>query len=192
MAELILFHHAQGLTKGVVAWADQLREAGHEVTVPDLFEGATFPTVEEGVAHAQSIGFMKVVERGVAAAEALSDGLVYAGFSMGTLPAQKLAQTRPGARGALLYHGGIPASQFDTPWPASVPLQLHAMDEDPWVPLDEEIQPLVDDATKAGAAVELFVYPGSAHLFTDTSLADYDEAAAALTLERSLAFLARL
>jgi dienelactone hydrolase len=98
MAEVLLIHHALGQTKGFHAFADQLREAGHVVHTPDLYRGLTFASIEEGVGHAQEIGFGEVINRGRHAAEALPGGLVYAGFSLGVLPAQNLAQTRPGAR----------------------------------------------------------------------------------------------
>jgi dienelactone hydrolase len=98
MAEVVLFHHAQGLTPGVAAFADELRRAGHTVHAPDLYDGRTFATLEEGLAYAEEIGFDEVTERGVQAAEALPAELVYAGFSLGLGPAQRLAQTRPGAR----------------------------------------------------------------------------------------------
>ena len=103
MAEVLLFHHAQGLTSGVVAFADDLRAAGHTVHTPDLYAGRTFQTLEEGVAHARELGFDNVTAAGVQAADGLPADLVYGGFSLGVAPAQQLAQTRPGARGALLF-----------------------------------------------------------------------------------------
>ena len=121
MAEVALFHHAQGLTPGVAAFADGLRRAGHNVHAPDLYDGRTFATLEEGVAHAEEIGFGVVTERGLRAVEGLPAGLVYAGFSLGVLPAQRLAQTRLGARGALLFHACLPVSELGPSWPAGVP-----------------------------------------------------------------------
>ena len=122
MAEVALFHHALGLTPGVVAFADELRRAGHAVHTPDLFEGRTFGSIEAGMAHAEEIGFPgEVIERGTRAVEGLPAGLVYAGFSLGVLPAQKLAQTRPGARGALLFYSCVPVSVFGS-WPDGVPV----------------------------------------------------------------------
>jgi dienelactone hydrolase len=132
MAEVVLFHHAQGLTAGVNAFADELRRAGHAVHTPDLFEGCTFDTVEEGVSYAEELGFGQVIERGVRAVEGLPAELVYAGFSLGVLPAQRLAQTRPGARGALLFHSCVPVSEFSSAWPDGVPVQVHAMNADPF------------------------------------------------------------
>src|SRR5260221_14629297 len=102
MAEVLLFHHAQGLTPGVRAFADGLRAAGHAVHTPDLFDGRTFGSIDEGLAFIDGSGRDKMVERGEHAADALPNELVYAGFSIGEMVAQKLAQTRPGARGALL------------------------------------------------------------------------------------------
>lgn len=184
MATLLLFHHAQGLTAGVHAFADGLRAAGHVVHTPDLYDGKTFTDLREGVAHAQQVGFENITERGLMIAEGLPSDLVYAGFSMGAMPAQKLAQTRPGTLGALLLHSSVPLSYFGGVWPEGVPLQMHTMEADDWGDVDVARQ-LAE--TIAGA--ELFLYPGDRHLFTDNSLSDYDESAAALVRERVLRFL---
>ena len=191
MAEVVLFHHAQGLTRGVVAFADALRRTGHTVHTPDLYDGRTFLTLEAGVAHAEEIGFGEVIERGLRAVEGLPAALVYAGFSLGVLPAQRLAQTRAGARGALLFHACVPASQFGSPWPVGVPVQVHAMDADPIFAGEGDIdaaRALVAAATDAA----LFLYPGDQHLFADNSLSSYDEDAATLLCQRVLSFLSTL
>ncbi len=112
MAEVVLYHHAQGLTEGVKAFADELRRAGHTVHTPDMFEGQTFETLDEGLDYAKKTGFGVVKDRGVAAAQDLPQEVVYAGFSLGAMPAQELAQTRPGAKGALLFHSCITVSEF--------------------------------------------------------------------------------
>jgi dienelactone hydrolase len=184
MAEILLFHHAQGQTQGFLAFADVLRAAGHLVHAPDLYDGKTFAELAEGVSYAEQVGFDVIIERGAAAAEGLRAEIVYAGFSLGALPAQMLTQTRPGAQGALLLHGCVPTSTFDTPWPEGVPLQIHTMEADEWVELDVA-HDLVDGIENA----ELFVYPGDGHLFADSSLSDFDEEAAALLNERCLVFL---
>ncbi|HEX2181425.1 MAG TPA: dienelactone hydrolase family protein [Rubrobacteraceae bacterium] len=191
MAEVALFHHAQGLTPGVVAFADELRRAGHAVHAPDLYDGRTFSTLEEGVAHAEEIGFGEVIERGVRAAEGLPAELVYAGFSLGVGPAQRLAQTRSGAQGALLFHACLPVSEFGPSWPDGVPVQVHAMDADPEFDNGWDLpaaRALVEEAEDAG----LFLYPGDRHLFADGSLPSYDADAAALLSRRVLVFLDRL
>jgi dienelactone hydrolase len=189
MAEVVLFHHAQGLTPGVVAFADDLRAAGHTVHAPDLYEGRTFPTLEDGMAHVREIGFGEVMERGVRAVEGLPAALVYLGFSLGVLPAQGLAQTRPGARGALLCYSCVPTSEFGG-WPAGVPVQVHGMDADPIFVDEGDVEAarsLVDEAEDG----ELFLYPGDAHYFADSSLPSYDAEATALMTERMLGFLSR-
>jgi dienelactone hydrolase len=189
MAEVVLFHHALGLTPGVVAFADELRQAGHSVHTPDLFEGRTFGSIEEGMHHAQEIGFPdEVIGRGVKAVEGLPAGLVYAGFSLGVLPAQMLAQTRPGARGALLCYACVPVSAFGSSWPDGVPVQVHGMDADPFFVDEGDIdaaRELVEQAKDA----ELFLYPGDQHYFADSTLPSYDEGATALLLQRVLGFL---
>lgn len=187
MTDVILFHHIQGLTPGVEAFADRLRSAGHRVTVPDLFDGATFDSIEAGSAHAEQLGFDEIVAAGVSAAMDLPAKLVCAGFSMGVLPAQKVAQTRPGVLGALLYHSAVPPTYFGD-WPASVAVQLHLSQNDP---LDEGDLDAAETIAAQAADGELFVYPGSGHLIADESLPGYDAAAAALIVERSLRLLAR-
>jgi len=187
MAEVVLFHHAQGQTTGFLAFADALRAAGHTVHAPDLYEGRTFPTLDAGVAHAKQVGFDTLGERGRLAAESLPNEVVYAGFSLGAMPAQMMAQTRPGATGALLFHAAFPTSEFGGPWPQGVPLQIHMMEADEWVQAGDlgaarELNRTIDGA-------ELFLYPGDRHLFADNSLPDYDERAAALLMQRVLAFL---
>jgi dienelactone hydrolase len=187
MAEVLLFHHAQGLTEGVAAFAEQLREAGHIVHTPDLLDGRTFDSINEGIEYAQQIGFGVIRQRGADAAEHLPANLVYAGLSLGVIPAQQLAQTRPGAKGALFLHGCLPVSEFGT-WPAGVPVQIHGKDADPSFADEGDID-AARELVKSTDNAELFVYPGKEHLFTDSSLNEYDAEAAALLMQRVLGFL---
>lgn len=190
MADILLLHHIQGLTPGVAAFADALRTAGHTVHTPDLFDGQTFDTLEAGQQFCREVGFDEVRRRGVAAADSLPDELVYAGFSLGVVPAQQLVQTRPGARGALFFHSFIDPAEFGS-WPDAVPLQVHAMDADPFFVDEGDIVP-ARAFVETHADAELFLYPGDGHLFTDSSLNAYDAEATTLVLDRSLAFLDRL
>jgi dienelactone hydrolase len=189
MAEVLLFHHALGLTPGVVSFADDLRRGGHTVHTPDLYDGRTFGTLEQGMSFVQERGFGALIERGVRAAEDLPTGLVYAGFSLGVVCAQKLAQTRPGARGALLFYSCVPVSEFGSAWPRGVPVQVHGMDADPIFVGEGDIEAaraLVESTDEA----ELFLYPGNQHYFADSSLPSYDPQASALLMQRVLDFLA--
>ncbi|WP_310584351.1 dienelactone hydrolase family protein [Deinococcus sp.] len=188
MAEIMLFHHAQGQTAGFFAFADELRQAGHTVHAPDLFGGRTFGSIEAGVAYAREVGFGTLLGAGVQAAEKLSSDLVYAGFSMGVMPAQKLAQTRPGAKGALFFSSCMPVSEFGDEWPQGVPVQIHGMDADPFF-ADEGDLDAARTLVEATNQAELFVYSGDGHLFADSSLPSYDAAAAALLTRRVLDFL---
>ena len=193
MAEVLLFHHAQGLTPGMRAFAEDLRDAGHSVHMPDLFGGRTFTSIEEGLAYINDIGFDDMRERGVRLAGELPPELVYAGFSFGVLPAQRLAQTRPGARGALLFYSCLPVSgewAFG-PWPKGVPVQIHGMDKDPIFAGEGDIDAAREIVAKAEDA-ELFLYPGDQHYFADSSLPSYDGDATRLLTRRVLAFLDRV
>lgn len=187
VTEVLVFHHALGLTPGIRSFAERLRDAGHVVHTPDLFEGKNFEGIEEGVGYAEEIGFGTILDRGERAAAALPTELVYAGFSLGVLPAQMLAQTRPGTKGALLFHSAVPPSEFGGPWPVDVPLQIHIMEEDPFA-----LEGDLDVARQLAATVEraeLFLYPGDRHLFADDGTPDHDPQASALLTERALRFL---
>lgn len=189
MAEVVLYHHVLGRTPGTIAFAEKLRSAGHTVHTPDLFEGRTFGDLQEGMAFVEELGFGEVLERGERAVIGLPTGLVYAGFSLGVIPAQKLAQTRAGARGALFFHACLPASEFSDAWPPGLPVQVHAMGGDPFFVNEGDMdaaRALVDEVERA----ELFLYSGDQHLFTDSSLPSYDAEATALLMERVLDFLA--
>ncbi len=188
MTEIALFHHALGLTPGVVAFADTLRAAGHTVHTPDLFEGKTFDTIEEGVGHAEEIGFDTVLERARQAADALPSEIVYVGFSLGVVAAQMLAQTRAGARGAVLCYSCVPFTEFGEAWPAGVPVQIHGMDADPYF-ADEGDLDAARELVASTDDAELFVYPGDQHYFADSTLPSYRPEAAELLTRRVLDFL---
>lgn len=175
MAHLTLFHHAQGVTPGVVAFADQLRVAGHQVSLPDLFEGRTFPTVEEGVAYVDGLGMDEIITR--ASGTEIAPGSWVAGMSLGVVAAHHAAQTRPGIRGAFFLFGCLPVGSFGPTWPEGVPVQIHAMEDDPWFAEDR-------DAALSFPGAACYLYPGSGHLFTEPSAVEYDPEATTLVLER--------
>lgn len=195
MAEVVLFHHVQGLTDGVRAFAEELRAGGHKVHTPDLFDGELPATIEEGVALTRTIGDEVLDGRADLAVAELPEGLVYAGFSFGAATAQRLAQTRPGARGALLYESCIPLTgdwAFG-PWPDGVPVQIHGMDKDPIFALEGDLDAARELVETVGPELaELFVYPGDRHLFTDSSLPSYDADATSLVVQRSRELLDRV
>lgn len=194
MTDVVLFHHVQGLTEGVLAFADRLRAGGHTVHTPDLYGGSTFTEMQAGFAHMKSIDEPTMAEREAAAVADLPPAVVYAGISWGVPKAQKLAQTRPGALGALLYEACIPITgewAFG-PWPDGVPVQVHGMEQDEFFGLEGDLDAAREIvATVGDAQGEVFVYPGDGHLFIDSSLPAYDSAATDLVVERSLAFLDR-
>jgi dienelactone hydrolase len=195
VADVVLFHHVQGLTEGVAAFADGLRAGGHTVRTPDLFDGARPASIEEGIALVGELGDETLRRRALDALSGLPDALVYAGFSYGGATAQYFAQTRPGARGALLYESCVPLTgdwAFG-PWPDGVAVQVHGMDRDPIFALEGDLEAARHLVATVGAELaELFVYPGDRHLFTDSSLPSYDADATALVLQRSREFLDRL
>ena len=194
MADVVLFHHVLGLTDGVRELAERLAEGSHAVHTPDLYEGELAASLEEGFAVKADIGDEELARRAERVADDLGPGLVYAGISLGVMTAQRLAQTRPGARGALLYEACVPSTgewAFG-PWPAGLPVQIHGMDDDEFFAREGDL-----DAARALVASlepctgEVFTYPGSAHLFLDSSLPTYDATATELVVERSRSLLDR-
>lgn len=195
MAEVLLVHHVQGLTDGVRAFAERLRAGGHTVHTPDLFDGELPATVDEGVAFVRSVGEEVLGGRTAEALAGLPEELVVAGFSWGGGVAQELAQTRPGVRGALLYEACLPVTGAWAigPWPVTVPVQVHGMQDDPFFGLEGDLDAAREIVAAVGPEVaELFVYPGDQHLFTDSSLPSFDADATALVVQRSLELLDRL
>jgi dienelactone hydrolase len=195
MPEVVLFHHVQGLTDGVRAFAEELRSGGHTVHTPDLFDGERPATIEDGIALVGRIGEETINARIDEALLGLPPEPVYAGFSFGGGAAQRLAQTRPGARGALLYESfvSLTAPWAFGPWPDGLPVQVHGMDKDPYFALEGDLDAARELAEAIGPQLaEVFTYPGDGHLFTDSSLPSYDPAATALVLSRSREFLDRL
>ncbi len=191
MTEIILFHHALGLTPGIETFANTLRDGGHTVHTPDLFEGKTFTTIEDGVGYASEVGFGEIMTRGQQAADGLPPAVVYLGFSLGVLPAQMLAQTRSGALGAVLCYSCVPISEFGEAWPDGVPVQVHGMDADPFF-ADEGDLEAAQELVASSDLAELFVYPGDQHYFADTTLPSYRPEAASLMMSRILEFLDRV
>jgi dienelactone hydrolase len=188
MAEVVLFHHVQGLTAGVLALAEGLRADGHSVHTPDLFDGVRPAGIDDGMALVRKIGDATLDQRADQAVAALPAGLVYAGVSFGAAQAQRLAQTRPGAAGALLYEACLPVTGEWAigPWPDGVPVQVHGMAEDPFFGLEGDIDAARELVGIVGPELaDLFVYAGDKHLFTDSSLPSYDAAATTLVVQRS-------
>ncbi|MGP3685392.1 dienelactone hydrolase family protein [Streptomyces sp. IBSNAI002] len=184
---IMLFHSTYGLRPAVQEAADRLRAAGHQVHVPDLFEGRTFDTVEEGMAHRDEIGRDELLKRAVLAAAPYSDqGLVYAGFSLGGSLAQHLALADDKARGLLLLHGT--ADLEDDASVDGLPVQLHVADPDPFESHDW-LTAWYLRMQRAGADVEVHGYPGAGHLFTDPGLDDYDAEAAEQAWKVAAGFL---
>jgi dienelactone hydrolase len=195
VAEIVVFHSALGLRPGVIADADRLRAAGHSVRTPDYYDGEVFDDLDEGLRKRDAVGYDEIFRRAQGAVTDLPPDLVFAGFSLGAMPAELLAATRPGARGAILFHSAVPVEEFEAfgaeGWPSGVPAQVHYAAEDPWVE-QEEVDALGKAVRQAGADFEAHTYPGSGHLFADPGLPEYDRASSEDMWRRVLAFLDRI
>lgn len=173
MAHIVLFHHVLGLTPGVRQLAAAFTAAGHEVSTPDLFEGVTFTDIASGLQHIDALGDEALLRRAEDACRHLRADVVYAGLSLGVVPAQHLLTNRPGARGALLIHGFIDPSTMPGVWPEGCPVGVFGMRDDPFLVGDGDL-----DAAQRWAqshpGLEIHLYPGAGHLFTEPALDDYD------------------
>lgn len=188
--KIVMFHSAYGLRPAVRAAAERLRAAGHEVYVPDLYDGRTTDTVEEGMKIKDAIGREELLQRAVAAAAPHSDqGLVYAGFSLGGSIAQTLALGDEKARGLLLLHGTSDIA--DDAVTDQLPVQLHVAEPDPFES-EDWLNAWYLRMAKTGADVEVYRYRGAGHIYTDPELHDYDAEAAEQTWAVALSFLADL
>ena len=194
MAEIVLFHSALGVRPGVTAAADRLRAAGHMVHVPDYYDGEVFDDLNEGLRKCDALGYAEIARRAREAVSDLPAELVFAGFSLGTVPAELLAAGRAGAIGAVLMHSALAVEGFSEfgveRWPLGVPVQVHYAAEDPWVEA-EEVEALRGAVGRARAAFEEHIYPGSGHLFADPDLPEYDRASSEAMWRRAIIFLDR-
>lgn len=189
---ILLFHSVLGPRPAVHDAADRLRAAGHTVVVPDLYDGRTAGTTEEGRRIKDDIGSDELLTRAVAAAAPHSDaGVVYAGFSLGAALAQNLALADAKARGLLLMHGTSDIAEDARAASGELPVQLHVADPDTFEPHDW-LNAWYLRMGRAGADVEVFRYPGAGHLFTDPGLADHDAEAARSAWAVAEAFLAEV
>jgi len=191
MVDVLLFHHSLGQTPAFEWFADRLRGAGHSVTTPDLFEGRTFETIDAGMGNVESIGFEHLIERGVRSADASPSAVVYVGISMGVLSAQKLAQTKPGALGAVFISSCVPTEYFSDGWPSSVPVRIYGMDADP-IFVDEGDIDAARQIVATAPDAELITYPGHEHLLVQVTPPASDDAAANAVVAAVLAFLVEL
>jgi dienelactone hydrolase len=182
------FHSALGLRPAIHEFAQLLRNDGHIVHTPDLFDGEVFDNLTDGIAKRDAVGIPELSRRATVAVESLPSDCVYVGFSMGAASAQYLAASRPGAKAVILCHAALPPALMGIEeWP-SVPVQVHYAEGDPWVEKDQAAA--FRDAVKAvDQTWDEYVYPGSGHLFSDRDSPDYDRESYALVVQRVLSFL---
>jgi dienelactone hydrolase len=197
MAEVVLFHSVLGLRPGVIAAAERLRAAGHTVHTPDYYDGEVFDDIEDGQRKEEALGYAEIARRARESVAGLPEGLVFAGFSLGAVHAELLAASRPGALGAVLMAGAVPVEELGEffgveRWPEGVPVQVHYVTGDPWVEAEGEVAPLGEAVRGAGAAFEVYTYPGSGHLFADPDLPEYARSYSEEMWERVLVFLDRI
>lgn len=185
MVNVVVFHHVMGLTDAVARMAEQLGSVGHNVVVPDLFDGKRFSSIEEGVSHVDDLGMQAVIDTGVASVADLDGPLVVVGFSLGVLPAQQLAQTDARVVGAALCFSAVPPDMLADSWPETVALQIHLVENDPWA---DEDRPAAEELA-AQAGIEITVHPGSGHLVFEPNLADYDPDVTLTITEQIAAFV---
>jgi dienelactone hydrolase len=191
MTTVAIFHSVLGVRAGVLDAAERLRQDGHVVLVPDLFEGRTFDEYPPAMTFAwQELGQESLLRRASDAVAGLPEGFVTVGFSLGCVLAGYLATQRT-VSGVVMASGAVPVSLLgpDVRWPSGVPAQTHSTVDDPWRE-QEELEHAVRDVEEGGGTIEVFDYPGSGHLFTDPTLPhEYDPAATEVFWSRVVPFL---
>lgn len=189
MSRIALFHSVLGVRPGIEDAAARLRSAGHEVLVVDQYGGRSFDDYDEASRFVDSIGFPALMEQAVDAVSGLEDGFVTMGFSNGAGMATHIAATR-GVSAAVLCSGALPLEMIGaSTWPRRVPTQLHYAVDDPFKD-EESVTSVLRSINEAGNVAEYVQYPGRGHLFTDESLPDeYDSAAAEALWSHVLRFL---
>jgi dienelactone hydrolase len=183
---VILFHSVCGLRPVELAAAEMIRAAGHNVSTPDLYDGVTADTIEQGFELKDDIGWDRICERAKTALVELPASTVLGGFSMSAGVVASVWPGRPKTRGVLLLHAPaeIPGAMH---WDG-LRVQLHVAEHDRFAPADEWTT-WQAEAERVGIAAEVFVYPGAGHFYTDQSLADHQASAARQTWDRVLRFL---
>ena len=176
MVNVLLTHSALGLDSNLGSWAEWLRGEGHEVITPDLYGGDTYDNIDAGSRRAESLEMNKVVQAIQAMASELDHPVVLMGFSLGAAACEMAALTEPGIAGLILVGAAASPEWFGNPvWPKGLRAQVHYTVEDRWIE-PAEVAALAESAP--AGALDVFEYPGSAHLFAFPNLADYDPLAA--------------
>ncbi len=188
---IVVFHSALGLRPAIYEFAHNLRDDGHEVHTPDLFDGEVFDDLSEGIAKRDALGIPELARRAALSVESLPENCVYAGFSLGAASAEYLAASRRGAKALILFHAALPPAMMGFPeWP-SVPVQVHYAEADPWVEAEQAAE-LHDAVNAVGQTYDEYVYPGSGHLFSDKDSPEYDAESYTLVVQRVRTFLSSL
>lgn len=168
MAQLLLIHHALGLTHAVRRLAAAWRDAGHEVSTPDLYDGNVFETIPEGLAYAKSVGSESLSAKGEDAAGDLAPGFVVCGISMGVIPSMRIGVSDDAVNGVVAVGSCLPGEFLEAPWPRSVPLRIIASKDDPFF-RDEGDLEAAQELVATAADVRLKLMPGTEHLFMEAS-----------------------
>jgi dienelactone hydrolase len=183
-----------GLRQVELVAADRLRVAGHRVITPDLFAGAiaaeqgSVPTLEDGFALMDRVGWETIVARARAAVRDLPPRSVLGGFSMGVGVVGSLWPERLAASGVFQLHATAPVPRGVA---AGTPVQAHVADGDRFAPLDQ-LAAFRASAMDAGAEAALHTYPGAGHFYSDPSLPDYDASATRRTWHHVHALLGKV
>lgn len=186
MATIVLFHHAGGRTPGVLAIVRRLEEAGHTVVVPDYFDGITFTTMGEALAHLDAVSMPELFQRAEQAVAHMEQPFVVAGISLGAALAQHLAHTDARVQGLVSLEGFIDPQFLAGGLPQSLPITIHGSADDPFFAED---LPAAQAVAASHPVADLHLYEGCGHLFTDDSWDTNDASQTDLVLERVQAFL---
>ena len=198
-AAIVVLQEIFGVNSHIRAVADRFAAQGYLAVAP-----ATFDRVKTGVELGYldadmtagfelktavdalpGAGVLQDIQAAIDHAAELSGGKVgIIGFCWGGLLTWKSAALLTGLSAAVPYYGGGMTAEAEIARQPLCPVMAHFGDQDHWIPLEG-----IEAFRKAHPEVAVHVYAAH-HGFNCDQRGSYDEAAAQLARERTLAFLA--
>jgi len=191
---VLALHAWWGLNEAMRAFCGRLAEAGFVTFAPDLYHGKVTDTIAGAKALSNALDADKAKVDIADATRFLNHragqgpGLAVIGFSLGAYLALDQSVTDPeNIRSVVVFYGTGP-----TDFSRSKAAYLgHFAETDEFEP-QSEVDKLEENLKRAGRPVTFHRYPGTGHWFFEPDRPDaFNQAAASLAWDRTLAFLKR-
>jgi carboxymethylenebutenolidase len=194
---VLVLHAWWGLNDTIKAFCTRLAQSGFVAFAPDLYHGKVADTIAgaEALGKALDANYLQAKAEIAEAtmflnqrAEQADRGLAVIGFSLGAYYALDLAAADPEhIRSVVLFYGTGPGD-FNSSKAAYLG---HFAENDQFEP-QSNIEELEESLRRAGRPVTFYRYSGTGHWFFEPDRSQaYNQAAASLAWDRTLAFLRR-